>query len=157
MKTILTYIFLIIISVVFFACNKHDENLVNPTANISPLQKMGGGKSSLDLIEDDYANGLVDKDNANKYREYAVSAPEKLPAKYQSAEKGKDATYSMLQMAKEWSQLSRSTKQEILDLRLEGCSPKEIVQTTGRSERTVFRALDKIKRVLQRLREEENL
>jgi hypothetical protein len=40
----------------------------------------GNGKSSLDLIEDDFADGLLDKENTNKYREYAVSAPDKLPA-----------------------------------------------------------------------------
>jgi hypothetical protein len=80
----------------------------------------GNGKSSLDLIEDDYADGLVDKENANRYREYAVSAPDKLPAKYQSAERGKDATYSMVQMAKDWSSLSAATRKEIRDLRGNG-------------------------------------
>ena len=56
----------------------------------------------------------------NRYREYAVSAPEKLPAKYRSAEKGKDATYSMLQLAKEWGSLSAATRKEIRDLRANG-------------------------------------
>ena len=78
------------------------------------------GPSSLDLIEDDYAEGLLDKENVNRYREYAVSAPEKLPQKYQTAERGKDATYSMVQMAKEWESLSAATKKEIKDLRANG-------------------------------------
>jgi hypothetical protein len=80
----------------------------------------GNGKSSLDLIEDDYADGLLDKENTNRYREYAVSAPDKLPAKYQSSERGKDATYSMVQMAKDWATLSAATRKEIRDLRGNG-------------------------------------
>ena len=80
----------------------------------------GNGPSSLDLIEDDYASGLLDKENANRYREYAVSAPDKLPSKYRSSERGKDATYSMVQMAKDWSSLSASTRKEIKDLRANG-------------------------------------
>ncbi|HYD54856.1 MAG TPA: hypothetical protein VEA99_19635, partial [Gemmatimonadaceae bacterium] len=40
----------------------------------------GGGRSALDLIEDDYAVGVLDKENANRYRAYAVHAPDKLPA-----------------------------------------------------------------------------
>jgi len=80
----------------------------------------GNGPSSLDLIEDDYAGGLLDKENANRYREYAVSAPQKLPQKYQSSERGKDATYSMVQMAKDWSSLSAATRKEIKDLRANG-------------------------------------
>jgi hypothetical protein len=81
---------------------------------------VGNGKSSLDLIEDDYADGLLDKENTNKYREYAVSAPDKLPPKYRSSERGKDATYSMVQMAKDWESLSAATKKEIRDLRGNG-------------------------------------
>lgn len=89
-----------------------------------------GGKSSLDLIEEDYAAGLLDKNNANRYREYAVSLPGKLPAKYRSTEKSKDATYSMVLMARDWDQLSAATKQEILDIRANGFSQlKESVTT----------------------------
>ena len=80
----------------------------------------GNGKSSLDLIEDDFADGLLDKENTNKYREYAVSAPDKLPAKYRSNERGKDATYSMVQMARDWASLSAATRKEIRDLRGNG-------------------------------------
>jgi hypothetical protein len=80
----------------------------------------GNGQSSLDLIEEDYADGLLDKENTNRYREYAVSAPDKLPQKYRSSERGKDATYSMVQMAKDWSSLSAATKKEIKDLRANG-------------------------------------
>src|SRR5512143_746535 len=101
-------------------CAPQEQNPVTPSAAPLALQKPGEGKSSLDLIEDDYANGLLDRENANRYREYAVSAPGKLPLKYRSAVIGKDATYSMLLMAREWGQLSKSTKEEILDLRADG-------------------------------------
>lgn len=80
----------------------------------------GNDKTSLDLIEADYGSGLLDRNNANRYRQYAVSATEKLPAKYRSTAIGKDATYSMLQMELDWDQLSGSTQQEILDLRANG-------------------------------------
>jgi hypothetical protein len=91
----------------------------------------GNGPSSLDLIEEDYADGLLDKDNTNRYREYAVSAPDKLPQKYQSSERGKDATYSMVQMAQDWASLSAATKKEIRDLRANGFGNlKETRQTT---------------------------
>ena len=81
----------------------------------------GNGPSSLDLIEDDYAGGLLDKENANRYREYAVSAPEKLPQKYQSSERGKDATYSMVQMAQGLGRRSPPRRRkEIQDLRANG-------------------------------------
>ena len=114
------------------------DQLDNPTAPRSPADQPpglaagggGGGKTSLDLIEDDYAAGLLDKNNVNRYREYAVSRPDKLPAKYRSAEKGKDATYSMVLMARDWDQLSAATKQEILDIRANGFSQlKETVTT----------------------------
>jgi hypothetical protein len=78
------------------------------------------GKSSLDLIEADYAGGLLDRDNANRYRQYAVSRPDRLPSRYRSAAIGKDATYSMVQMAKDWSRLSKATQDEILDIRRNG-------------------------------------
>lgn len=90
----------------------------------------GNGKTSLDLIEEDYDNGLLDKNNTNRYRQYAVSAPDKLPAKYRSDAIGKDATYSMLQMALDWNQLSTSTQQEILDLQANGFGQlKETLET----------------------------
>ena len=91
----------------------------------------GNGVSALDLIEEDYASGLLDKENTNKYREYAVSAPDKLPQKYRTSEKGKDATYSMVQMAKDWASLSAATKKEIRDLRANGFGNlKQTVTTT---------------------------
>ncbi|HUQ81615.1 MAG TPA: MXAN_6640 family putative metalloprotease [Gemmatimonadaceae bacterium] len=83
-------------------------------------QGNGNGVSALDMIEEDYAAGLLDKENTNKYREYAVSAPDKLPQKYQSSAVGKDATYSMVQMAKDWGSLSAATRKEIRDLRANG-------------------------------------
>jgi hypothetical protein len=87
-------------------------------------------KTSLDLIEDDVANGAVDKQNANIYREAALSDPSKLPAKYRSTAIGKDATSSLLQMAKDWSSLSKSTQQQILDLRAKGLGNlSESIQT----------------------------
>jgi hypothetical protein len=80
----------------------------------------GNGKTSLELVEDDYAGGALDKQNANLYREAALSDPSKLPAKYRSTVIGKDATYSLVQMAREWSSLSKSTQDQILDLRAKG-------------------------------------
>jgi hypothetical protein len=120
------------------ACSDQQDSPTAPPSSSDRIPAMvagggggGGGKTSLDLIEDDYAVGLLDKNNANRYREYAVSRPDKLPNKYRSAEKGKDATYSMVLMAREWDQLSASTKQEILDLRANGLSQlKESVTTT---------------------------
>jgi hypothetical protein len=87
---------------------------------LAAAQQPGTGKSSLDLIEEDYAAGAIDKDNANRYRAYAVHAPEKLPQKYRSTAIGKDATEAMVRQAVEWDGLSKSTQQEILDLRANG-------------------------------------
>ena len=117
------------------ACQDEPTAPLSP-ATLSPRLAAGGngngnGPSSLDLIEDDYAIGLLDKDNVNRYREYAVSAPAKLPQKYQSGVRGKDATYSMVQMAKDWATLSAATRKEIRDLRADGFGNlKESVQTT---------------------------
>jgi Family of unknown function (DUF6055) len=83
-------------------------------------QGNGNGPTSLDLIEGDYDTGLLDRENANRYRQYAVSAPDKLPSKYRSMVRGKDATYSMLLLARDWDRLSSATKQEILDIRRNG-------------------------------------
>ena len=93
-------------------------------------QGQGNGKTSLDLIEDDYAGSLLDRNNANRYRQYAVSAPEQLPPKYRSDAIGKDATYSMRQMALDWNDLSKSTQEEILDLQAKGFGQlKETLET----------------------------
>jgi hypothetical protein len=101
-----------------------------PSVQAAASGTQGNGKSSLELIEDDVANGLLDKENGNRYREYAVSAPAKLPSKYRSSEIGKDATYSMVQMARDWDGLSKSTKDEILNLRANGFGQlKETVET----------------------------
>ena len=121
-------------ALILAACRDEPTAPISP-ATLSPRLAAGGngngnGPSSLDLIEDDYALGLLDKDNANRYREYAVSASDKLPQKYQSGALGKDATYSMVQMAKEWASLSASTRKEIRDLRANGFGNlKETVQT----------------------------
>lgn len=91
----------------------------------------GNGKTSLDLIEEDVAAGALDKQNANFYREAALSDPTKLPAKYQSSAKGKDATLSLVQMAKDWSSLSKSSQQQILDLRAKGLGQlSQSIETT---------------------------
>lgn len=93
-----------------------------PSPSMFAAGGQGGGnsRSALDLIEDDYAAGALDKDNANRYRAYAVHAQEKLPPKYRSAAIGKDATESMVRQALEWDGLSKSTQQEILELRANG-------------------------------------
>ncbi|MEO6528533.1 MAG: MXAN_6640 family putative metalloprotease [Gemmatimonadaceae bacterium] len=113
-------------ALLFGACRDEPTAPLAPESG-GPLRSAGGngngnaiGKSSLDLIEDDVAEGLLDKENTNRYREYAVSAPAKLPPKYRSTERGKDATYSMVQMAKEWGSLSAATRKEIRDLRGNG-------------------------------------
>jgi len=91
------------------------------TVSVSPVAMQGGnGKTSLELVEDDYSGGALDKQNANVYREAALSDTTQLPAKYRSSVIGKDATYSLVQMAREWSSLSKSTQQRILDLRAKG-------------------------------------
>jgi hypothetical protein len=99
-----------------------------PVATAGPAPRLaaaggegnGNGRSSLDLIEDDFDAGLLDRENVNRYREYAVSAPDRLPTKYRSSSVGKDATYSMVQLAKDWSTLSAATRKEIRDLRGNG-------------------------------------
>ena len=81
------------------ACSDAPDRLAGPRSTGVPVfaagQGGGNGKSSLDLVEEDYAAGALDKENANRYRAYAVLAPEKLPGKYKSAVIGKDATESM--------------------------------------------------------------
>ncbi|GLC24116.1 MXAN_6640 family putative metalloprotease [Roseisolibacter agri] len=91
-----------------------------PRLAVSPGQTQQELKSALDLIEDDYDAGALDKENVNRYREYAVSSPDKLPSKYRSSARGKDATLSMVQMARDWSTLSAATRKEIRDLRANG-------------------------------------
>ncbi|MDF1505291.1 MXAN_6640 family putative metalloprotease [Roseisolibacter sp. H3M3-2] len=91
-----------------------------PRLAASPGQERQAAKTSLELIEDDWEGGALDRDNANRYRAYALMAPEKLPSKYRSAARGKDATPSMVEMARDWSALSEPTKKEIRDLRANG-------------------------------------
>jgi hypothetical protein len=111
--------------VVVVACTDLPNEPQSSASRSEPAAARGGTqggneKTSLDLIEADVTSGAIDKQNANIYREAALSDPGKLPAKYRSTVKGKDATYSLVQMAKEWSSLSKSTQQEILDLRAKG-------------------------------------
>jgi hypothetical protein len=102
------------------ACADRGDDVTAPA--LAPSFAVGGqsGPSSLDLIEQDYSGGLLDKNNANRYRQYALLAPEKLPSKYKSSAVGKDATLSMVQLAKDWDELSASTQSEILDLQAKG-------------------------------------
>jgi hypothetical protein len=115
----------------FTACSPDAPTSSDPRPSFAAGgQGNGNGQTSLDLIEQDFADGLLDKNNVNRYREYAVDAPDRLPSKYKSAVLGKDATYSMIQMALDWDQLSASTRQEILDLRGSGFGQlKETVLT----------------------------
>lgn len=76
--------------------------------------------TSLDLIEADAASGTIDRNNAARYREYALLAPDRLPAKYRSSAIAKDATESMRQTALAWRDLSAQTRKEINDLRGNG-------------------------------------
>src|SRR5688572_29589990 len=121
MITVLRPTSLLMLGAILVACS----DATQPTADLSrasaPAVSAAGqagmnGRSSLDLIEGDYAVGALDRDNANRYRAYAVLAPEKLPQKYKSTVIGKDATESMMRQALEWDALSKSTQQEILEL-----------------------------------------
>ena len=78
------------------------------------------GRSALDIIEEDIDSGLLDRENGNRYRQYAVSDPSRLPRRYRGGAVGKDATLSMVRMARDWDRLSAATRQEILDLRASG-------------------------------------
>jgi hypothetical protein len=125
MVRILRPISLLLLGLALAACSDEPQPLIGPLSPSSPgpsfvAQSGGNGKSSLDLIEDDYAAGALDKENANRYRSYAVFAPEKLPQKYRSTVVGKDATESMVRQALDWDGLSKSTQQDILDLRANG-------------------------------------
>src|SRR5687767_1998427 len=81
------------------ACSDAPQQITGPSrssgAPLFAAAQGGNSKSSLDLIEQDYDAGALDKENANRYRAYAVLASEKLPQKYRSAAIGKDATESM--------------------------------------------------------------
>ena len=114
----------VIAALALSSCTDQAEPPAGPSGSIPTLaaggQGGGNGPTSLDLIEDDFSDGLLDRENANRYRQYAVSAPGKLPSKYRSTVRGKDATYSMLLLARDWDRLSSATKQEILDIRRNG-------------------------------------
>lgn len=115
--------FLVFVSLAAFgvtACSESEPT--GPGAAFVPAFAAAAAaeKSALELIEEDIDGGLLDRENGNRYRQYAVSAPSKLPAKYRTGGIGKDATYSMVRMAREWDELSASTKQEILDLQASG-------------------------------------
>ena len=112
---------LLLIGTTLAACSESTEPRSGLSrAPVFAATQGGNGKSSLDLIEEDYAAGALDKDNANRYRAYAVHAHDKLPPKYRNAAIGKDATESMVRQALEFDGLSRSTQQEILELRANG-------------------------------------
>ena len=117
------------------ACSDGPRDPVGPAAD-RPALAAGGGeaKSALDLIEQDYAGGLLDKNNANLYRAQAVYAPEKLPAKYRTGAIGKDASLSMVEMAKQWAELSASTQQQILDLEANGFGSMKLTHRTPHFE-----------------------
>jgi hypothetical protein len=123
MKKVLAYAMAGLMACVLSACSDQSDPSSPQPIPVPALAAGGGGgngPTSLDLIEADYDDGLLDRDNASRYRQYAVSAPGKLPSKYRSSAVGKDATYSMLLMARDWDRLSSSTKQEILDIRRNG-------------------------------------
>ena len=123
-------------ALVLAACRDEPTAPIAP-ATVTPRLAAGGngngnGPSSLDLVEDDYALGLLDKDNANRYREYAVSAPDKLPQKYRvhrASARTRPTPWCR------WRRTGRrcppSTRKEIRDLRANGFGNlKETVQTT---------------------------
>ena len=116
---------LLLLGAVLVACSDVPEPITGPSsATRAPLlaasQGIGNNKSSLEIVEEDYTLGAIDKENVNRYRAYAVHAPEKLPQKYRSTAIGKDATESMVRQALDWDGLSKATQQEILELRANG-------------------------------------
>ena len=124
MRKVFTYSIALLTPWIVSSCMDRSDSPAGPSGAV-PEHAAGGqgggnGPSSLDLIESDYADGLLDRENANRYRQYAVSAPDRLPPKYRSTVRGKDATYSMLLLARDWDRLSSATKQEILDIRRNG-------------------------------------
>src|SRR5687768_8217117 len=125
MNSVLRLTSMMLLGAALAACSDAPQAITGPSLStgaplFAAVQGGGNGKSSLDLIEEDYAAGALDKDNANRYRAYALLASEKLPQKYKSAAVGKDATQSMVRQALEWDGLSKSTQQEILELRANG-------------------------------------
>ncbi len=127
----------ILVSVLVFSlalsgCDRNSEPVGPSHASLPQvLAKAAGEKSPLDLIEDDVDAGLLDKNNACLYREYAVSSPDKLPAKYRSRVPGKDATYSMVQIARSWNELSAATRKEITEIRANGFGVLKETMTTS--------------------------
>lgn len=122
----------LVLAASLFACVDQSNDVTAPSQAPSfSSNSQNDGPSSLDLIETDVDAGLLDKDNANRYRGYAVFAPDRLPSKYRSNVAGKDATYSMLQMAKQWDDLSTSVKSEILDLEANGFGELKNTVTTS--------------------------
>lgn len=115
---------LLLLAATLVACTDAPQPVTGPSRTTGAPRltaaQGGNGRSSLDLIEEDYDAGALDKDNANRYRAYAVHAPGKLPQKYRSTALGKDATLSMTRQALEWDGLAKSTQQEILELRANG-------------------------------------
>jgi hypothetical protein len=124
MKKVPGYAMAVLMACVLSSCSDQSDPSTPQPQPVPALaaggQGGGNGPTSLDLIEADYDDGLLDRDNASRYRQYAVSATGKLPSKYRSTAIGKDATYSMLLIARDWDRLSAATKQEILDIRRNG-------------------------------------
>ncbi|HEY0674074.1 MAG TPA: MXAN_6640 family putative metalloprotease [Longimicrobiales bacterium] len=116
-----TFAVALMLAVAVTACVDQSDDVTAPVLTRSyAAGGQGNGPTSLDLIEADYQAGLLDRNNTNRYRQYAVLAPDKLPPKYRSSFIGKDATYSMVQLARDWDQLSASTQAEILELEAKG-------------------------------------
>ncbi|HXF96264.1 MAG TPA: MXAN_6640 family putative metalloprotease [Gemmatimonadales bacterium] len=120
MRAVIPGLLLAAVLAVAGACAGDETSAPPPAPPAFANQGQGHGKTSLDLIEEDYSSGVLDRDNANRYRQYAVSAPERLPPRYRSEVIGKDATASMLRMALDWDQLAAPTRQEIQDLQADG-------------------------------------
>ena len=63
---------LLLLGAALAACSDSPDPMTGPRSTGNPAfaaaQGGGNGKSSLDLIEEDYAAGAIDKDNANRYR-----------------------------------------------------------------------------------------
>jgi hypothetical protein len=63
----------VLLAALLASCTDEPSSPSSPQDSAAAAARAQGvGRSSLDLVEADYAGGLLDRENANKYRQYAV-------------------------------------------------------------------------------------
>ncbi len=82
-----------------------------PTPTVTPAHVRE--KSSAELIKAAYARGEINYDEQMLYLVYSVFEPESLPLEYQSDVPYKDATPIILEVKRNWEQLSPATRDKI--------------------------------------------